>query len=150
MGQTSVTWVLSHLRTSLALPAVEKWHLCQMDVKKTIYNGRLTEELYMKQPIGLEDGTGRVCRLVKSIYPNRQKAYGTMLNFRYTRLQSVHCACILRGEERIIVVWVDDMVSVANTKETNDKFVEKLAAKYKIKVIGELYMLLGMHITPDH
>ena len=42
------------------------------------------------------------------------------------------------------------MVGVANTKETNDKFVEKLAAKYKIKVIGELYMLLGMHITPDY
>lgn len=28
-----------------------------------------------------------------------------------------------------IIVWVDDMVGIANTKETNDKFVEKLAAK---------------------
>jgi hypothetical protein len=45
---------------------------------------------------------------------------------------------------------VDDMVGVANTKETNDKFVQKLVTKYKIKVIGELYMLLGMHITPDY
>ena len=40
-------------------------------------------------------------------------------------------------------------VGPINTKETNDKFVEKLAAKYEIKVIGELYMLLGIHITPD-
>jgi CO dehydrogenase/acetyl-CoA synthase epsilon subunit len=29
------------------------------------------------------------------------------------------------------------MVGSANTKETNNKVVEKLAAKYKIKVIGE-------------
>jgi hypothetical protein len=27
-------------------------------------NGRLTEELYMKQPVGFQDGTGRVCRLI--------------------------------------------------------------------------------------
>ena len=42
------------------------------------------------------------------------------------------------------------MVGIVNTKETNDKFVEKLAEKYEIKVIGELYMLLGMHITPNY
>jgi len=32
----------------------------------------------------------------------------------------------------ITVIWVDDMVGIvgiANTKETNDKFVERLAAK---------------------
>ena len=34
----------------------------------------------------------------------------------------------------ITVRWVDDMVGIASTKETNDKVTEKLAAKYKIKV----------------
>lgn len=38
------------------------------------------------------------------------------------------------------------MVGIANTKETNDKAVKKLAEKYKIKVIGEPNMLLRMHI----
>ena len=42
------------------------------------------------------------------------------------------------------------MVGITNTKETNNKAVEKLAAKYKIKVIGEPNMLLGMHITCDY
>jgi hypothetical protein len=41
------------------------------------------------------------------------------------------------------------MVGIANTKETNDKFVEKLAAKYKGKVIDEPHMLLEMHITRE-
>src|ERR1700683_1379257 len=61
--------------------------------------------------------------------------------------------CLQFGDEEefsIIIVWADDMVGVANTKKTNNKFVEKLAAKNKIKVIGEQYMLLIMHITPDY
>ena len=42
------------------------------------------------------------------------------------------------------------MVGMANTKDTNDKVVEKLAVKYKIKVIGEPNILLGIHITRDY
>jgi Reverse transcriptase (RNA-dependent DNA polymerase) len=74
MGQTSVTltWVSHPLHTLLTLPAVERWHLCQMSVKNTTCNRQLTEELYTKQPIGFKDGTGQVCRLVKSIYGPKQ------------------------------------------------------------------------------
>jgi hypothetical protein len=79
--------------------------------KGTHLNRQLMEELFMKQPIGFEDGTGGVCRLVKSIYGLRQ-------------------AVLLRLHFEI-VIWVDDMVGIVNTKETNDKFVEKLAASKK-------------------
>jgi hypothetical protein len=50
----------------------------------------------------------------------------------------------------MIVGWVYDMAGIANTKETNDKVVEKLAATYKRKVIGEPNILLRMHITRDY
>jgi len=46
-------------------------------------------------------------------------------------LLSLHSA--RRRNFLITVRWVDDMVGTANTKETNDKVTEKLAAKYKIK-----------------
>jgi len=39
------------------------------------------------------------------------------------------CLLHLHFENLIIVVWVDDMVGIVNTKETNAKFLEKLAAK---------------------
>ena len=42
------------------------------------------------------------------------------------------------------------MVGIANTKETNDKVVEESAAEYKIKVIDEPNILLGMHITHNY
>ena len=75
-----------------------------------------------------------------------------MLDFRYIHTQSIYCAYILQDERKfsIIVGWVDDMVGIANNKETNNKVVDKLAAKYKIKVIGKTNILLGMHIAHDY
>jgi hypothetical protein len=118
----------------------------------------LMEGLYMKQPIGFEDGIGQVCRLFKSIYGLEQAGNvwnhnlnSTMPDFRYTHPRSIYCAYILRDEEKnsIIVVWVDDMVSITNTKQTNNKVVEKLAAKYKIKVICTP-IILRMHIMGNY
>ena len=110
----------------------------------------------MKQLVGFQNGTGRVCRLICGLKQGeniwKHDLHSTILNFGYTHQQSVYCAYNLRDEEEfsIIVVWGDVMVGIANTKETNDKFVEKLAANYKIKVIGEQHMLLVMHITPNY
>ena len=59
----------------------------------------------------------------------------TMLDFGYTHVQSIYCAHILQDKEKILIIvgWVDDMLGITITKETNDKVVEKLAAKYKNK-----------------
>ena len=51
--------------------------------------------------------------------------------------------CKIKEEISIIVRWVNGMVGIVNT---NHKVVDKLAAKYKIKVIGELNILLRVHI----
>jgi hypothetical protein len=52
-------------------------------------------------------------------------------------------------KKSISIVWVDDMVGIANTKGTDGKVTKKLAAKYKIKEIGERNIPLGMHITRE-
>ena len=56
------------LRTLLAMSAIHNWELCQMDIKGAYLNGKIMEELYMKQPTGFEDGTAQVCRLRCKIY----------------------------------------------------------------------------------
>jgi hypothetical protein len=40
----------------------------QMDVKTAFLYGTLDEEIFVEQPEGLDDGTGRVCRLNKALY----------------------------------------------------------------------------------
>ena len=39
-----------------------------MGVKGAYLNGILQEDIYMKQPPGYEDGTNKVCKLLKSLY----------------------------------------------------------------------------------
>ena len=60
------------LHTMLALAAVNKWNMRQLDVKSAYLNGKLMEEIYMKQPPGFSDGSGRVCRLQCALYGLKQ------------------------------------------------------------------------------
>ncbi|CAI7749291.1 unnamed protein product [Closterium sp. NIES-53] len=60
------------LRVSLAMAANRGWRVKQMDITTAFLNGIILEELYMLQPEGLDDGSGRVCRLKKAIYGLKQ------------------------------------------------------------------------------
>jgi hypothetical protein len=59
-------------RVLLGLAAVHGWHVHQMDVVTAFLNGRLEEEIYVQQPEGHDDGTGRVYRLRKALYGLKQ------------------------------------------------------------------------------
>ena len=62
------------IRTMLAVAAQQGWKLEQFDVKTAFLNGRLEEELYMRQPMGFDDQTDWVCRLNCSIYGLKQSS----------------------------------------------------------------------------
>ena len=71
------------LRIILALVAHFDLELQQMDVKTTLLNGKLEEEVYMKQPKGFpsSDGEKLVCKLKKSIYGLKQASRQWYLKF---------------------------------------------------------------------
>ena len=54
----------------LALAAVTKWKIHQMDVKTTFLNGVVEEEVYVEHPLGFEthDMETHVCKLNKTLY----------------------------------------------------------------------------------
>ncbi|CAI7766227.1 unnamed protein product [Closterium sp. NIES-54] len=56
------------LRTLLAGAAIKGWAVKQMDVTTAFLNGVLEEEIFMAQPEGFDDGSGRVLRLKKALY----------------------------------------------------------------------------------
>ena len=60
------------LRMLLAVAAHKRMAMTQFDVKTAFLNGTIEEEIYMSQPEGFEDGTNRVCRLIKGLYGLKQ------------------------------------------------------------------------------
>ncbi|CAI7758613.1 unnamed protein product [Closterium sp. NIES-54] len=62
----------STLRVMLRMAANRGRKIKQMDITTAFLNGITLEELYMLQPEGLDDGSGRVCRLKKAIYGLKQ------------------------------------------------------------------------------
>jgi hypothetical protein len=58
----------------LAYACSKNVKVCQMDVKSSFLNGKLEEEVYIKQPEGfqLSENTNYVCKLKKALYGLKQ------------------------------------------------------------------------------
>ena len=57
------------IKVVLSIAAQHKWKVYQMDVKSTLLNGFLMEEVYVEQPLGYEKAgqEHKVCRLKKAL-----------------------------------------------------------------------------------
>jgi Reverse transcriptase (RNA-dependent DNA polymerase) len=75
MDYTDTFSPVVHLETIqlvMSTAAILNWEIEQIDVKGVYLNRTLEEEVYMEQPEGYNDGTGRVCRLKKTLYGLKQ------------------------------------------------------------------------------
>jgi hypothetical protein len=149
---------LESLRTSLALSVIFSLIPFQLDVKNAYLNGHLDEELYMRQPPGFEDDSGRVCRLKRSLYGLKQAGNvwnrefnSAMEDLGFKQLKTDYCCYIRRydGHFSMLLLWVDDILGFANSNLEKDRVCAEIGKKFKITVIGRPNMLLGMKITQN-
>ncbi|CAI7772292.1 unnamed protein product [Closterium sp. NIES-53] len=143
------------LRLLLAAAAVCGWKVEQMDVKTAFLYGVVDEEIYMKQPEGYDDGSGRVCRLNKAIYGLKQAP-----RCRYARLVEVLAALgfkvsgcdeslfMTEGEEEkvFLLVYVDDILLFSPSLERIKEVQEKLKETFQCKALGPVGYYLGLHV----
>jgi hypothetical protein len=58
---------MDSIRAMLAIAAQKHLLIQQMDVKGAYLNRTLKETIYMCQPNGFDDGSGRVCHLLRTL-----------------------------------------------------------------------------------
>ncbi|CAI7928130.1 unnamed protein product [Closterium sp. NIES-54] len=146
------------LRTLLAGAAIKGWVVKQMDVTTAFLNGVLEEEIFMAQPEGFDDGSGRVLRLKKALYGLNQaprqwylKLRGVLEEIGFTPSTADHSLFMLgEGEQRsFMVVYVDDILIFTPSSDLVKEVMLKLQDKFKCRALGDVNFYLGLHIERD-
>ena len=144
------------VRAILSLVPSKKLKIQQMDVKGAYLNGILKEKVYMKQPEGYDDGTGRVCLLVKTLYGLKQsgREWNVELDkklkqFGFSPLRSDPCAYVRRNGDNleIITVWVDDLLLFATSDELINKMKSEIQSEWTVTDMGDPQKIIGIEIT---
>ena len=60
--------LLTSVRCLIAMAAIHRWPLYQMNVKNASLNGDLKEEVYMQPPTGYPYSGSQVCRFYRTLY----------------------------------------------------------------------------------
>ena len=151
---------LETIRAILALVPTEKLIVQQMDVKGAYLNGILAEQVFMKQPEGYEDGSQRVCHLIKTLYGLKQAGRewnreldAKLTKHKFTRLKSDPCVYVRRIKEElaIITVWVDDLLLFASSVRAIEKMKADIGSEWEVTDLGEPSKIVGIEIgQTDH
>lgn len=149
------------LRVLLTVAGHRKYRVRHLDVKNAYLNGRLQEEIYMRQPPGYsEPGKEKlVCRLQRSLYGLKQAARiwnGTVkeILFEAGFCQSESDACLYSkqlksGEWMYVLLHVDDMIVATKEDQEITRLENTLRKKIDITSLGEVSHFLGIKVRKD-
>ncbi|KJZ70069.1 hypothetical protein HIM_10530 [Hirsutella minnesotensis 3608] len=130
----------------------------QFDIATAFLNADIPEgtNIYVMQPEGYEDGTSRVCLLKKALYGLRKSPLWWFKTITPV-LQSLGFEpldadlCLFKDEKRgcILILYVDDMLVAAPTKEIVFHVREQLQSFFEVKDLGEVKDFLGFTVIRD-
>jgi Reverse transcriptase (RNA-dependent DNA polymerase) len=146
---------IDSIRAILAITLVKKLKIHQMDIKGAYLNGILKETIYMKQPEGCEDSTNHICKLIKTLYGQKQS--GQEWNKRldeklkkhgykplhldpcvYTQWDGDQCA--------IITIWVDDLLLFASSDKMMNQEKGAIKSEWEVSDLGEPNKIIRIKI----
>ena len=142
----------------IAIAAIFKMKINNFDVKTAFLYGNLQEEIYTNQPKGFSDNTGRVCRLIKSIYGLKQsprcwnqKFTNFLMNFSLKQSDADQCVFYkIDGNEKIIIaIFVDDGLVASTSKQKISDLLNYSEKEFEITVNNfKLFLGIQMHCLP--
>jgi hypothetical protein len=72
---------MASLRLFLAIAAARDLEFCQLDIDTAFFSAPIKEDVYIRQSLGFNDGTSKVCHLRCCLYGLRQspRAFNMLL-----------------------------------------------------------------------
>lgn len=126
--------------------------ISQFDVRTAFLNGDLHEEVYMRQPEGFDDRSGRVWLLKKSLYGLKQapRCWNVKINQKLTemgfkRSQADPCLYIREEDMTLLLLYVDDGLILGREQTKIDEVLTALKTEFQI-TLGDVTSYLGVQI----
>ncbi|CAI7772684.1 unnamed protein product [Closterium sp. NIES-54] len=147
------------LRIFLSIVAVLDLNLMQLDMKNAFLQSKLDRVLYMYQPNYFKDGTGRVCKLLKSLYGLKKSPLlwykaldGVMLGAGWKKSQ-VNTALYFKVDDDNVTCWVlvyvDNLLVASSSAAMLNELKKLLEATFELREISPVQKYLGLEIVRD-
>jgi hypothetical protein len=147
------------LRVLLSVVVAEDLELHQLDVKTAFLNGELEEEIYMRQPLGYEEGgPNMVCHLRRALYGLRQapRAWHTRLKKELETAGFVESEAdpglyTLRHKHDnvYVLVYVDDFLIAGRDVGSMESVKKALMSAFDVKDLGDAKYFVGIELIRD-
>ncbi|CAI7880931.1 unnamed protein product [Closterium sp. NIES-53] len=144
------------MRIFLSIVAVLDLNLLQLDMKNAFLQSKLERVLYMYQPGYYNDETGRVCKLLMSLYGLKHssllwyKALNDVLVGAGWKKCQVDGALYFKVDDNGVACWVlvyvDDLLGVSSSTAM---LKELLEAAFELREISPVEKYLGLEIVHD-
>ena len=127
----------------------------QFDIKAAFLYGSLKEDIYMKQPEGFNDGTTRVCKLLKSLYGLKQAPrcwtelfMSFIKNFDNSQSTADPCFYIYKKADKkmYLSINVDGGLVAASDERLIEKLFCELSKEFEITNTKNVTNFLGVEI----
>ncbi|CAI6009526.1 unnamed protein product [Closterium sp. NIES-65] len=147
------------LRIFLSIVAVLNLNLMQLDMKNAFLQSKLDRVLYMHQPDYFNDGSGRVCRLLKSLYGLKQSPLlwylalnDVLVGAGWKKSQVDEALYFKVGEDGVacwVLVYVDDLLAASSSAAMLKELKELLEATFELREISPVQTYLELEIVRD-
>lgn len=142
-------------RLLMSVAGLRGYQVKHYDIKSAFLNGKLSEEIYMKQPPGFKTGD-KVYRLKKSLYGLKQAArvwnetlHLSLVNCGFKQNETDKCLYSIHsgGDVVYLLVHVDDILAATNKEEFARSLMMKVGQDFELKDLGEAKYYLGIDIN---
>ena len=141
----------------LALAVSNDWHMRQLDVQTVFLHGHLQEDVFTTLPSGFVNPAcpDYVCKLQKSLYGLKQsprawymKLSEFLQDYGFLTSKTDTSLFIYRNQAKCtyVLVYVDDILVIANDASTDTTLLQALAIAFPIKDMGFPHYFLGIKL----
>jgi hypothetical protein len=149
---------LDSLRVFFSIAMAHDLEQGGLDIDTAFLYAPIKEDVYIRQPLGLDDGTSNVCHLRWYLYGLKQspREFNELLrewlvSQGWRQLMSDPYIYIFEanGVFTMIALYVDDITVACNNTAWRVAFTALVRSRFDIKDHGDLSDIIGMHITRD-